>query len=575
MYHYVKLAIALLMLCLPAKAQLTPYEKGNYNTTATYEEITTFYKNITTKTNQIKVQNIGTTDGGAPLQLVTISSNGKHDAAQWNKQNKTVILINNGIHPGEPDGIDACMLLTRNIANGTIKLPSNVCLAIIPVYNIGGCLNRSSNYRVDQNGPEEFGFRGNAQNLDLNRDFIKCDSRDARTFAQIFHMVKPQILIDNHVSNGADYQHIMTLIATQHNKLGGAVGAYQQDSMTPAIYESMKLKGIDVVPYVNFFGATPLQGWTEFYDSPRYSTGYSTLWHCFGYVPETHMLKPYKLRVAATYELMLSFITYASTNHIRINALQKEAQLQYQIKSTVPLDWEVSKQDSSMITFKGYTSSYKPSLVTGLPRLYYDRASPFTKKIPFYNTYLPTIQVTKPKAYIIPKGWWKVIELLQLNKVLMSRLKQDTIITVEAYTITDYKSGSKPYENHHANSNIKVSSSIQTKTFAKGDYIIYLQQNADRYIVETLEPQGRDSYMAWNFFDGILGQKEGYSDYVFEETALKILAEKMELKLKFLDKKIVDKAFAQDAEAQLNYIYKNSKYFEPAYMQYPVYRVLY
>src|SRR5205085_10849189 len=127
----------------------------------------------------------------------------------------------------------------------------NVVLAFIPVYNIGGCLNRNSNTRVNQNGPEEYGFRGNSQNLDLNRDFTKCDSKEARSFAQLFHYLNPDIFIDNHVSDGADYQHTMTLITTQYDKLG-TLGTYLKNTFEPAIYSGMKQKGWDMVPYVNF-----------------------------------------------------------------------------------------------------------------------------------------------------------------------------------------------------------------------------------------------------------------------------------------------------------------------------------
>ena len=173
-------------------------------------------------------------------------------------------------------------------------------MAIIPVYNIGGCLNRSANYRVDQNGPEEFGFRGNSQNLDLNRDFIKCDSRDARAFTEIFHLTDPDVFVDNHVSNGADYQHVMTLLTTQNSKLGGTMGEYISKEFEPALYSLMKTKGFDLIPYVNSFGDTPENGWPEYWDSPRYASGYAALWHTFSFVPESHMLKPYDQRVKAT-----------------------------------------------------------------------------------------------------------------------------------------------------------------------------------------------------------------------------------------------------------------------------------
>src|SRR5690606_23028136 len=193
--------------------------------------------------------------------LILVSNDGDTDLRNIRKKNKRILLINNGIHPGEPDGIDASMLLVRDIVTKKYSIPNNVVLAFIPVYNIGGCLNRSPNYRVDQNGPEEFGFRGNGRNFDLNRDFIKLDSRNAQSFTEIFHELDPDIFVDNHVSNGADYQHIMTLLTTQHNKLGGEMGNYLNKTMEPAIYAGMKQKGYDLIPYVNSFGDTPEKGW--------------------------------------------------------------------------------------------------------------------------------------------------------------------------------------------------------------------------------------------------------------------------------------------------------------------------
>ena len=55
--------------------------------------------------------------------------------------------------------------------------------------------------------------------------------------------------------------------------------------------------------------------------------------------------------------------------------------------------------------------------------------------------------------------------------------------------------------------------------FQKGDWYIPMNQVANRFLIETLEPQAEDSYFAWNYFDAILGQKEGYSAYAFEDIA--------------------------------------------------------
>ncbi|HLF47462.1 MAG TPA: M14 family zinc carboxypeptidase, partial [Chitinophagaceae bacterium] len=184
----------------------TVFEKSNGTQTPAYSEIINWWQKLDTRSGKVKMLTMGMTDAGFPLHLVVVANNGDYNFDNIHKNNKRVILINNGIHPGEPDGIDATMLLARDIVINKIKLQDNIVLAIIPVYNIGGCLNRSANYRVDQNGPEEFGFRGNSQNLDLNRDFIKSDSKEAKAFAEIFHLTEPDVFLDNHVSNGADYQ---------------------------------------------------------------------------------------------------------------------------------------------------------------------------------------------------------------------------------------------------------------------------------------------------------------------------------------------------------------------------------
>ncbi|MCW3463399.1 M14 family metallopeptidase [Chitinophaga nivalis] len=571
-----KLFAALLCLyTLSTQAQdlSTRYEKTAGQQTATYPEVIQYYQQLSKRFPQINLRTIGTTDAGFPLHLVTYSPQKDFDFNSLRKKNKRIILINNGIHPGEPDGIDASMMLLRDLATGKTRIPDNIILAVIPVYNIGGMLNRSPWYRVDQNGPDAFGFRGNAQNLDLNRDFIKADSKNARAFQQIYQLTDPDVFVDNHVSNGADYQHIMTLLTTQHNKLGGPMGTFLHETFEPGLYSLMKTKGYDLVPYVNHFGETPDSGWVEFTDVPRYSTGYTTLFHTFGFVPETHMLKPYPDRVKATYALMECFIQFTSTHSETIRELRAQTKAASISQQRFPLAWETNQQAYSLINFKGFTSGYKPSAISGLPRLYYDRSKPYERKVKFYNQATATRFVEKPAAYIIPQGWWAVIDLLKNNKVQMRPLQKDTTIYVEVYHITDYKSAAKPFEKHYLHTDIQVSSSNDSIRFRKGDYYIPMNQPANRYLIETLEPTAGDSYFAWNFFDAILGQKEGYSSYVFEDTGAAYLKEHPELQALLAKKKATDTAFNNHAAAQLAFVYKHSPYAEPEYLRYPVYRV--
>ena len=551
-----------------------PFELSDGNQTSTYFETIDFWKNLAENSDKIQITEKGLTDSGFPLHLVLISNSGEFDLTKIQSENKPIILINNGIHPGEPDGIDASMLLARDIAAGKFKLPDNLVLAIIPVYNIGGMLNRSGDFRVDQNGPDEFGSRGNAQNLDLNRDYIKCDSKNARSFTQIFHELNPDVFVDNHVSNGADYQHVMTLLTSQHSKLGGEMGEYINRVFEPALYKSMQKKGYDLIPYVNVWGKTPDNGWNEYVDSPRYSSGFGTLWSSFCFVPETHMLKPYQQRVDATYELMVSFIEFTSTNSQKIKSLRNQTIAKEISQKEFDIAWKHNPDKFQNYLFKGFEAGYKKSEVSGLDRLYYDRNKPYEKQIPIYNQFDAEIVVQKPEAYIIPQGWWKVIDLLKLNQIEMQKLEKDTEIEVEVYRIENYSSASLAYESHHINSKVEISKTIEKKRFRKGDWYIPMNQKANRFLMETLEPQAMDSYFAWNFFDGILQQKEGFSPYVFEDIAAQYLKENPELQKKLEAKKKSDSEFAQNAYAQLMFVYENSPWTEPEFMQYPVYRVL-
>jgi Zinc carboxypeptidase len=551
----------------------TKFEQSKGTQTPGYFEIIEWWKKLDEKSGKVKLLTMGMTDAGYPLHLVVVSNNGDYNFENIRKNNKRIILINNGIHPGEPDGVDASMLLARDIVTSKYKIADNVVLAFIPIYNIGGCLNRSANYRVDQNGPDEFGSRGNSQNLDLNRDFIKCDSKDARAFTAIFHLLDPDVFVDNHVSNGADYQHVMTLLTTQHNKLGGVMGDFLNKVFEPALYSSMKTKGFDLVPYVNVWNDIPDNGWPEYWDGPRYASGYAALWHTFSFVPETHMLKPYDQRVKATYSLMQCFIEFTTANSERIRDLRNQTKLSMQTAAEFPLSWALDKSQFKEVQYKGFESGRKPSEISGLPRLYYDRAKPYEKTIKIFNYYAVKNTIRKPKAYIIPQGWWKVVELLQLNKVNLWQLKKDTAIDVEVYKIEDYKSSARQYEMHHLNTDVKTSSVLQSVLFKKGDWYIPMNQIANRFLIETLEPQAEDSYFAWNYFDAILGQKEGYSAYAFEDIAADFLKNNPAIKTKLEQRRSADTVFAKDGRAQLNFVYQNSPWFEPDYLRYPVYRV--
>ncbi|MCB0457907.1 MAG: M14 family metallopeptidase [Flavobacteriaceae bacterium] len=555
----------------------TTFEKSKGTETPTYSEVISFYENLAATYPTVAMYEMGTTDSGEPLHLVVFNPFRKANTTVESEfsaiENQNVLLINNGIHPGESDGIDASMLLLRDIAQEKIKVPQNTIIAVIPIYNIGGALNRNTGTRTNQNGPKEYGFRGNARNYDLNRDFIKADTKNAQAFAALFHIVNPDLFIDNHVSNGADYQYTLTHLFTQHNKLGGDLGAYLHTSFMPQLEDSLATKKWDITPYVNLFNRTPETGFSQFMDYPRYSTGYTTLFNTMGMMVETHMLKPYKQRVEGTYELMKTFISIAEKDASLIQKFRKNNEALYKAGNSYPIAWDIDSSKTTTLQFKGFEGTMEPSKITGANRLQYHREQPFTKPVMYYNEFKVVEEVVIPQAYIIPKGYWNVLERLKNNGIELTEIKNDTLISSEVYKIKSYETFKNPYEGHYPHFNTQVDSYKEEVFVKAGDFMVFTQQPGVRYLLETLEPMAMDSFFNWNYFDTILQQKEGFSPYVWEDMAFQFLEDNPKIKQQFDAKKTAEPNFASNWYAQLDWIHQQSPHYEKSFLRYPIVRV--
>ena len=554
---------------------ITPWEKNDQITT-TYRECINYYELLSQNFKELKCQPVYMTDSGQPLHQIVIDIDGDFNPDASKKKGKTILFLNNGIHPGEPEGIDATMMLARDILiDGKKKaLLENTVIVIIPVYNIDGCLNRTSYSRANQNGPESYGFRGNDKNLDLNRDFVKCDSRNAQSFNRIFSYWSPDVMIDNHTSNGADYQYVMTLITSQEDKMGPILGEYVRNTLNPALFAGMTAKKWDMIPYVNADGPPDENGIEQFLETPRFSSGYAALHHCIAFMPETHMLKPYPPRVRSTYDLMLVMLEFLKERGKEIQEIRKKEMEHFRTQTKVPINWVADKSKYDMLEFKGYEAERKISKVTGLERLYYNRSKPFTKMIPYYNKFVAQDTIVKPFAYLIPQAYKEVVDRLIMNHVHLEQLAEDTVLHVETYRIKSFTTSSGAYEGHFPHSHTKLEVIDQKLAFRAGDYLVYTDQQAARYIIECLEPQASDSFFNWNFFDGILSQKEYFSDYVFEDLAENFLNDHPQIAAEFEEKKKSDEKFRQDPDAMLDWVYRKSPWYEPTHKVYPVRRLM-
>ncbi|MEY3844830.1 MAG: hypothetical protein RL293_1252 [Bacteroidota bacterium] len=546
------------------------------NTSPTYPELIEHLKKLDKTHKEFSMYNMGPSDYGLPIYLCVING-GKDSTRTFSKAlTGTTILINNAIHPGEPDGINACLIwLDQWIAQGKPvetkdgkKLP---LIAFIPAYNVGGMMNRSSTSRANQNGPEEYGFRGNARNFDLNRDFIKMDSKNAFTFARIFHSLDPDVFIDNHVSNGADYQYTLTYIASMKERMSPEMNELTYGNCIPYLEKNVKQHGWDLFPYVELKGETPSQGIHAFNDLPRYAMGYASLFHSISFTVETHMLKPFPARVQATLAFMEGIIAFTTENTTEIEAKRTESKLWARNLTQYAYNYQLTERADS-ITFKGFEHSFPLHPITGLKELTYDRSMPYERAIPWYRTYVAADSVRIPKFYVVGGQEQHVIDRLKANHVAFETLTADQIDTLTVFSVKSYKSPGSPYEGHFKLSKIEVGESQQLAKLKPGDILIPSNQDAALFIHASLQPRAEDSYLTWNFFDSYLQQKEYFSNYVFKDQIADILAKDQALNDEYQLRKATDEKFRNSEWDQLYFIYSRSPFFEQTFMRLPVYQ---
>jgi hypothetical protein len=556
----------------------TPYEAGNGNQTTTWEECIGFYKMLESHfPHVLRFFEIGKSDAGIPIHAGVVTADGVFDLAEIKATSRPIFFNNNGIHPGEPEGIDACMALVRDfcVDEKLRKSLLDLVFLFIPIYNVDGCVNRNQSSRVNQVGPETHGFRGNSLHLDLNRDFIKCDSVSAQVFNQFFATWDPDLMVDTHTSNGADYSYTMTVIQTQADKLGGHFAPFIRETLLPEIAELMKERGWPICPYVNPVNEIPDDGIEDFLETPRFSTGYATLNYTLGFMPETHMLKPYADRYKSMRAFVEEMVIFTANYSTRIQTMRKLARDEDLKRASWPVKWAVDRSKVSTFKFKGYAAVYSPSVLGNYQRLSYDRNQPWEKDIAYYDNFVPEVEVTAAHSYLVPQEWREVIQRLEWNRVQMERVTTTRRQTVQTYHINNVKTRPTPYEGHMFHDEVELEARTETVTIRAGDYLVPMKQQKSRYVVETLEPQSHDSFFRWGFFNSTLEKKETFSNYVFEDTAVELLEAEPDLKKQFELWKIENPRLLADQQAVLNFIFTHCKRFnEPEWRRYPIFRIV-
>ncbi len=559
------------------KEWITFYEKSGFKETPRYAETIEYSKKLAQYSKIISYSTFGVSPQGRDLPLLIADKSGLTEIGKIKNSGKAVILIQACIHAGESDGKDAGLMLLRDMAidNKYEELLENVSILFVPIFNVDGHERFGHYNRINQNGPEEMGWRATAQRLNLNRDYLKADAPEMQAMIRLYQKSLPDFYIDCHVTDGADYIYPLTYGLQMQGNLNKTQTNWLRDDYLPFVEKEMNISGNPIAPYMDFVQwNNPKSGIKAYLEGPRFSGGYAAFNNRPALLIEAHMLKDYKTRVTATYFMLLNSIRYISENSeelVQINRnADKIASDLYNRGAQCVLNYKVDKNPGKF-KYKGFEYSVEKSdLSGGLWYKYGD--NPVEYEIDYFER-VPDQSVNLPYGYIIPVELKEVIEKLSLHNVHMETLLHDEVIKIEAYRFRDVTWNSRPFEGRLM-LNFEIDSELRDVYFPKGSKIVLLNQRASQLAIHMLEPQAPDSFVRWGFFNEIFEQKEFAESYVMEKMAREMLAENPELKEDFEQKMNDDTDFASSSYAILNWFYMKSPYWDKNMNLYPIGRIM-
>jgi hypothetical protein len=560
----------------------TPAEAAHFRTTPSYADTLGYLQRLQRAApGVIHLETFGTTPEGRPMTVVIASGDGTFGPAAARAAHKPVVLVQAGIHPGEIEGKDAGLMLLRDIAI-TGKYPrllDHLVLVYIPVFSIDGHENSSPYHRINQNGPESMGFRGQSQYLNLNRDYVKADAPEMRAWLKLWQRWLPDFLIDVHTTDGADYQYDLTWYTEDPHKLDPVVSAWQHDAIVDHAIPAYEKRGHLASIYLEFKdGRDPRKGLENFGSGPRFSTGYAALQNRPALLIETHMLKPYENRVRATYDLVELMLEQINQHPAALLATTARADADTvaragDAKARVPLTFKPDPQ-STPYRLKGYAYTLSHSDISNSNWIRYDPSQPKTYDIANWNGLLPDLSITPPAAYAVPPQWTAIIDKLDAHGIRYTRLDRAASTRAETYQLDDPAWATRPFEGHLMLRHFSLHATSHELTLPAGTVIVAMDQRTANVAINLLEPQAPDSLLQWGYLDTIFETKEYGEPRVVEKLAREMLAKDPVLKAEFERRLHDDAAFAGSSNARLQFFFERSPWYAAQHVgAYPVVRL--
>lgn len=560
---------------------LTHAERTNYQQTPNYADTIAYAKKLADASPFIEYRSFGQSGQGRDLPLLIASESGALSPAGAHQGNKAVVLIQACIHAGEPDGKDAGFALLRDVAitKSHVGLLSNVVLLFIPIYNTDGHERSTPYNRINQNGPEEMGWRTTAIYQNLNRDYMKADTPETRAWLRLWNEWQPDLFIDCHVTDGADYRCNITYHHEHHAGIDEGVLQWEREIFGGRVVPATESTGNVISWYLEFIDNRDLTlGTRDFNGSPRFSTGYVPLRNRPAILIETHMLKDYRSRVIGTYDFLRFALEEVNRDpkrliEIGIEADQRAIELGKDTGAgeKYPVQFEITDEPTPF-HLKATRNQTEQSDISGDLRVIFGK-EPVDLTIPMYQTFRTKTAIVPPMYYVVPREWSEVIEVIKSHGLQLKLLSKETELQVESYRFTDVRWPQGPFEGRHMPS-FDVGTISESKPFAAGSLLIPLAQPLAKLAISLLEPQAPDSFVRWGFFNAIFEHKEYAEPYIIETLAREMMSDNPELKKEFEKHLATDDAFAASSSARLEFFYKRSPYWDQQMNLYPVGRVV-
>ena len=555
-------------------------EKTDYRQTPNYRDTIAFAKELASASPAIEYREFGHSGQGRELPLLIASETQTFTPEAARANGKAVVLIQACIHSGEPDGKDAGFALLRDIAitKTAAGILNNVVLLFIPIYNTDGHERSTPYNRINQNGPESMGWRTTSTYQNLNRDYMKADTPETRAWLRLWNEWQPDLFIDCHVTDGADYRCNITYHHEHHAGIDEAVLEWERNVFDDKVAKATEAAGNVISWYLEFIDNRDLTlGTRDFNGSPRFSTGYVPLRNRPGILIETHMIKDYRSRVIGTYDFLRAALTEVNRAPDQLIRIGREADQRttdaartYNPSNLYPLDFELT-DESTPFELKAFTYETEESDVSGELRVIYGR-EPLDLTIPMYDRFRVKSAVAPPLHYIVPVQWTNVIEVLHAHGVRFRSLAETTEIEVESYRFTNVRWPYEPFEGRHMPQFV-VERATETREFPGGSVVVPVAQPLGKLVLNLLEPEAPDSFAKWGFFNAIFEEKEYAEHYVLETLAREMMKQDPNLKREFQELLASDPDFAASPAARLRFFYKRSPYWDPQMSLYPVGRI--